>query len=128
MPCTSLLPRFRQYQYALTKGQTAALLAAIRYHCYRRGLWNVPSPLFARSSICGLWGHTDYNPNVMYEVGMAIALGKSIILLSNIDYNEKLEKALPSIPFDTKDTYIYDYKISDLKELITAIYNKIETL
>ena len=69
---------------------------------------------------------TDYNPNVMYEVGMAMALGKSIILLRNIDYYERLDKELPSKPFDIKDTYIYDYKIDGLKELIAAISRKIE--
>lgn len=57
MPCTSLLPRSHQYQYAATNRQRAALKTAVHCYGYWRDPWHTLSLFFERSSICGLLVH-----------------------------------------------------------------------
>ncbi|MGD8594976.1 MAG: hypothetical protein PVF82_19265 [Gammaproteobacteria bacterium] len=52
---------------------------------------------------------TDQNPNVFYEMGLAHALGKTIIMIK--------QKSSVAVPFDVSNHKYYEYDLNKLDEL-----------
>jgi hypothetical protein len=58
---------------------------------------------------------TGQNPNVFYEMGLAHALGKAIIMIK--------QKGTPPVPFDLSKHKYKEYDIAKLGELQTWLAN-----
>lgn len=54
---------------------------------------------------------TGLNPNVFYEMGLAHALGKTIIMIK--------QKNTPPVPFDLRNYRYFEYDLAELSELKT---------
>jgi nucleoside 2-deoxyribosyltransferase len=66
---------------------------------------------------------TSHNPNVMYELGYAIALGKDIVLVSTKD--------APKFPFDIQHRQVITYSPeskTDFERLSTEITQKLQAI
>ncbi len=53
------------------------------------------------------------NPNVMYELGFAHALGKKVIHITNTPLNE--------LPFDVRNWNTHSYKIGQTRRLVKTL-------
>ena len=54
---------------------------------------------------------TEQNPNVFYEMGLAHALGKTVIMIK--------QKSLVAVPFDVSSHKYFEYDLNELGELKT---------
>lgn len=73
-----------------------------------------------RMSTCGLAVITGNNANVMYELGLAHAQAKPVILLCEKKTNSG---DLPEVPYDLKHESIIGYTKNNLNGLKQSIYN-----
>jgi hypothetical protein len=76
------------------------------------------------ASACALAVITGKNPNVMYELGLAHAMDKPVILLSEYTKNRKITR----LPFDLRHEYVIGYAADDVDELRAAIISTIAQL
>lgn len=67
---------------------------------------------------------TDRNPNVMYELGLAHALGKPVIIMNELDHKSDL----PELPFDLKNEYVvgYDDDLEKTRESLEGILEQLQ--
>ena len=73
---------------------------------------------------CAIAVITGHNPNVMYELGLAHAQGKPVILLAECDLDEAQFKDLP---FDLRNEYVIGYKQdwASLREKISVVLKQV---
>ena len=73
----------------------------------------------ARSD-CVIADVSDYNPNVFFELGLAHAMGKGILLISQ-------EQGFRELPFDIREFRIITYtdKVRGISRLSTQIYDSL---
>lgn len=69
---------------------------------------------------------TDRNPNVMYELGLAHALGKPVIIMNELDHKSDL----PELPFDLKNEYVvgYDEDLTKTRKSLEDILEQLQVL
>lgn len=67
---------------------------------------------------CAVAVLTGFNPNVLYEVGLAHALGKEMILLCELAPGSP---HLPELPFDLRTQYVIGYRADRPDELRTRL-------
>jgi len=73
---------------------------------------------------CAIAVITEHNPNVMYELGLAHAQGKPVIMLAECDLDEAQFKDLP---FDLRNEYVIGYKQdwASLREKISVVLKQV---
>lgn len=74
---------------------------------------------------CALAVITDYNPNVMYELGFAHSLGKPVLLLHHLGEGEG--DLLRDLPFDLRSEFVMGYRNDwvALREEISAVLRQL---
>ncbi|MFN0205873.1 MAG: hypothetical protein ACKVS6_06120 [Planctomycetota bacterium] len=79
-----------------------------------------------RSAACGLAVITQNNPNVMYELGLAHAQGKPVILLCEIGPEGH---DLPNLPYDLQHESVFGYRAGDwpaLRSSVAGVLNRLK--
>jgi len=129
--CFVMMPFARQFQPLYKKAIKPAIEKA-GFTCIRSDELHLVGNIMEaiRSAIntsqCAVALLTEFRPNVMYELGLAHAAGKPVVLLCAESPGEKIN--FPELPFDVRHESVITYSPTRLARLRESIYATLQYL